>query len=386
MRVLILNYEYPPLGGGAANAMFHIVREFASRGRPAIDIVTSAPDGQAAIEQLSENIAVHKLPVRKDRIHYWTQKEIFDYSRRAGPYVRELFDRHEYDLIHAFFALPCGYIARRHRSRVPYIVSLRGSDVPGFNVRLAKVEPLLKPVFRRVLRDAAAVQANSEGLRDLALRTAESAEIEIIYNGVDCEQFRPPARLVRHGTLHLISVCRLIERKGVGDLIEALPRIKTALGDVRLTVVGEGNLESELKTQAARLGVADDIEWLGFVGHDELPELHNRADIFILPSHYEGMSNSLLEAMAAGLAVVVTDTGGTRELFRRNGRIVAAGSPDSIAEAVIELGSARAELEACATRSRKIAEDFSWTAVAGRYMETYERVSRSKEGFENGRN
>jgi len=366
--------------------MFHIVREFASRGRPAIDIVTSAPDGQAAIEQLSENIAVHKLPVRKDRIHYWTQKEIFDYSRRAGPYVRELFDRHEYDLIHAFFALPCGYIARRHRSRVPYIVSLRGSDVPGFNVRLAKVEPLLKPVFRRVLRDAAAVQANSEGLRDLALRTAESAEIEIIYNGVDCEQFRPPARLVRHGTLHLISVCRLIERKGVGDLIEALPRIKTALGDVRLTVVGEGNLESELKTQAARLGVADDIEWLGFVGHDELPELHNRADIFILPSHYEGMSNSLLEAMAAGLAVVVTDTGGTRELFRRNGRIVAAGSPDSIAEAVIELGSARAELEACATRSRKIAENFSWTAVAGRYMETYERVSRSKEGFENGRN
>ena len=385
MRVLILNYEYPPLGGGAANAMFHIVREFASRGRPAIDVVTSAPDGKAATEQLSENIAVHKLPVRKDRIHYWTQKEILDYSRRAGPYTRELLDHSEYDLIHAFFALPCGYIARKYRGRVPYMVSLRGSDVPGFNVRLAKVEPLLKPVFRRVLRDAAAVQANSEGLRDLALRTAESAEIEIIYNGVDCERFRPSPPPERTEALHLISVSRLIERKGVSDLIEALPRAKAALGNIRLTVVGEGNLESELKAQAVRLGVAEDIEWLGFIEHDELPELYNRADIFVLPSHYEGMSNSLLEAMAAGLAVVVTDTGGTRELFRHNGRIVAAGSPGSIAEAVIELGSDYRELEACATRSRKTAEKFSWIAVAGRYMETYERVSRPREGFYNGR-
>lgn len=385
MRVLILNYEYPPLGGGAANAMFHIVREFASRGGLVVDVVTSASDGTAATEQLSENVVVHKLPVRKDRIHYWTQKEILDYSRRAGPHVRELLDNREYDLIHAFFALPCGYIARRYRARVPYIVSLRGSDVPGFNTRLARIEPLLKPVFRRVLRDAAAIQANSEGLRDLALRTAEPAEIEIIYNGVDCEQFRPPTSLGRSGALRLISVCRLIERKGVGDLIEALPRVKAALGDCRLTIVGEGNLESELKAQAARLGVTEDIEWLGFVEHDKLPELYNQADIFILPSHYEGMSNSLLEAMAAGLAVVVTDTGGTRELFRNNGRIVAAGSPGSIAEAVIELGSDRAELEACATRSRKTAEEFSWTAVAGRYMETYERVSRPKEGLYDGR-
>ncbi len=381
MRALILNYEYPPLGGGAANAMFHIVREFAAGGEMAVDVVTSAADGAATTEKLSEHVEVHKLAVRKDRIHYWTQKEILDYSRKAGPYVRELLDRREYDVIHAFFALPCGYIARKFRARVPYIVSLRGSDVPGFNERLAKMEPLLKPVFRRVLRDAAAIQSNSEGLRDLALRTARSAEIEIIYNGVDCKQFRPSSRPDDTGTLHLISVCRLIARKGVGDLIEALPVIKAALGDVRLTVIGEGNLEPELKAQAQRLGVAGNVEWLGFVEHDRLPKLYDRADIFVLPSHYEGMSNSLLEAMAAGLAVVVTDTGGTRELFRRNGRIVSAGDSNSIADAVIELGCDRAELRACAVRSQKTAQEFSWPAVASRYIETYERVSRAGEGL-----
>jgi glycosyltransferase involved in cell wall biosynthesis len=241
------------------------------------------------------------------------------------------------------------------------------------------MEPVLKPIFKRVLRDAAAVQANSSGLRDLATQTSRSAEIEIIYNGVDCEQFQPAVRSGPQQPIHLISVCRLIERKGVGDLIDALPLIKEALGGVKLTVVGEGDLEAELKEQAGRLGLTDEIDWLGFVEHDRLPELYQQADIFVLPSHYEGMSNSLLESMAAGLAVVVTDTGGTGELFRENGMIVAPGQPKSIADAVIKLGRDARGLFASAARSREIAETFSWTEVARQYVETYERVLEEDE-------
>ncbi len=385
MRVLILNYEYPPLGGGAANALFHIVREFGASGFPEIDVVTSAADGIMAKEKPAANVTIHKLPVQKDQIHYWTQREIIDYSRRANKYIKQLLDQQEYSLTHAFFALPCGYIARRYRRRLPYIVSLRGSDVPGFNRRLATMEPVLKPIFKRVLRDAAAVQANSSGLRDLAIRTSRSAEIEIIYNGVDCEQFQPAVRPGPQQPIHLISVCRLIERKGVGDLIEALPLIKEALGGVKLTVVGEGDLEAELKEQAGRLGLAGEIDWLGFVEHDRLPELYQQADIFVLPSHYEGMSNSLLEAMAAGLAVVVTDTGGTRELFRENGMIVAPGQPKSIADAIIKLGRDSRGLLVSAARSRETAETFSWAEVARQYLEVYERVVGKTKGIEDGR-
>jgi glycosyltransferase involved in cell wall biosynthesis len=374
MRILILNYEYPPLGGGAANALFHVVREFAELGEPNVDVVTSAADGVFATEKLSDNVTVHKLPVRKERIHYWTQREILEYSRKAIGYSGRLRKEKDYDLCHAWFALPCGYMARRWRRKMPYIVSLRGSDVPGFNQRLAKIDPLLKPLFRQVVRAAAAVQANSEGLRTLALKTEPKAEIEIIYNGVDCNQFIPGASPNRTGEIRLISVCRLIERKGVGDLIAALPAIKARLGGVKLTLIGEGNLEEDLKRQARELLVEQDIDWLGYVEHDRLPDLYQEADIFVLPSHYEGMSNSLLEAMAGGLAVVVTDTGGTRELFDDNGRIVSAGNPESIAEAVTALGTDRDLLAACKERSRRKAEDFSWEKVAGKYIRTYERA------------
>lgn len=385
MRVLVLNYEYPPLGGGAANALFHIVREFARDGEPLVDVVTSAADGVFAIETLAETVTVHKLPVRKDQIHYWTQREILDYSIRGLRYARTLLKDHDYDLCHAFFALPCGLMARRLRGKMPYIVSLRGSDVPGFNERLAKIDPFLKPLFRRVIGGAASVQANSEGLRRLARQTSAAAEIEIIYNGVDCGQFTPAERSSGAKRLHLISVCRLIERKGVDDLIAALPRIKSRLGDVKLTVVGEGNLEADLKQQARELQVSDNIEWLGFVEHDALPELYREADIFVLPSHYEGMSNSLLEAMAGGLAVVVTDTGGTRELFHENGRIVEIGAPASIAEAVVSLGEDPEDLAACSARSRQTAEDFSWGKVAEKYMAVYERVAASGVKENHGR-
>ena len=106
MRVLVLNYEYPPLGGGAANALFHIVREFARNGEPVVDVVTSAPDGVFATERLSKNVTVHKLPVRKEQIHYWKQSEILDYSRQGLRYARHLTGERDYHLCHAFFALP----------------------------------------------------------------------------------------------------------------------------------------------------------------------------------------------------------------------------------------------------------------------------------------
>lgn len=381
MRVLVLNYEYPPLGGGAANAMFHILREFGRIGAPEIDVVTSSADGKAAVEELEKNVRIHKVPVRKERIHYWTSREIFDYYRQGRTYAGTLMREREYDLCHAFFALPCGHMASRYAGRLPYIVSLRGSDVPGFNERLSGLEPFLKHFFRGVLAKAAAVQANSAGLKDLALLTSPGTDIEVIHNGVDCGRFapRPAVRAVagQGGPLRLLAVCRLIERKGLADLIKALPRIGEVLGDIRLTVVGEGNLENELKDLSATLGVADKIDWKGATAHSDLPDIYRDADVFVLPSHFEGMSNSLLEAMASGLAVVVTDTGGTKELFSDNGRIVPAGDPDGIAKAVIALGRDRALLAACSARSREKALDFSWGRVAEKYLSVYERAVAS---------
>jgi glycosyltransferase involved in cell wall biosynthesis len=107
------------------------------------------------------------------------------------------------------------------------------------------------------------------------------------------------------------------------------------------------------------------------VAHDEIPEYLRRAALFVLPSHAEGMSNALLEGMACGLPIVVTDTGGTAELLKDNGLVVPKKNPAAIAEAIIEiLGDEKKRVE-MGEASLKIARTFSWKAMARKYMELY---------------
>lgn len=373
-RVLILNYEYPPLGGGAANALSYLLREFAALDEMDYDLVTSSPDGRFEIVELADNASIHKMAVRKANRHYWTQKEIIDYTFKASRYARRLLDGKSYALCHAFFAIPCGVMAYRMRGRLPYIVSLRGSDVPGFNSRFNWMNAALKPVFRQVLKGAAAVQANSEVLRNLAHQTSAGIQIDVIHNGVDCRQFTPMTRSFGARPLRLLSVCRLIGRKGTDDLIRALPAVKKGLGPVELTIAGEGNLKESLSALAASEGVAQDIKWLGVVDHDDLPAIYRGSDLFVLPSHFEGMSNALLEAMASGLPVVVTDTGGAIELIKGNGLVVKAGDSIALARAIIEILGSHDGGIAFGARSREIAGTFSWENVARQYLQTYRRV------------
>ncbi|MDP1809411.1 MAG: glycosyltransferase family 4 protein [Actinomycetota bacterium] len=380
-RVLILNYEYPPLGGGAANALYYLLREFAASSEIRVDLVTSSSDGRFAITELAGNVSIHKLAIRKANRHYWTQPEILDYSVRAALYARRLVDRTDYDLCHAFFAIPCGVIAYGLRGRLPYIVSLRGSDVPGFNNRFNWMNAALKPAFRRVLKSASAVQANSEGLMKLAHLTSSDTPIDIIHNGVDCRQFSPAEHRnpvgrskLENAAARLISVSRLIGRKGIDDLIRALPAIKESLGPVELTVVGEGNLKDSLSALAESEGVGRDVTWLGAVDHDGLPDIYRRSDLFVLPSHFEGMSNALLEAMASGLPVVVTATGGTDELIDGNGLIVSAGDSGALGRAIIDILGDDDKRRAYGAGSREIASRFSWGNVARQYLKTYEQV------------
>lgn len=329
VKVLMLNYEYPPLGGGGSNACKYILKEFAKKDLT-VDLVTSSPSGTFETEKIGDTVSIYKLPVNKKNIHYWTQREIMTYSLRAHKFIKELLKENDYDLCHAFFGIPCGAIAYQFRKKMPYIVSLRGSDVPGFNKRFGIQYVFLTPIIKRVWKNAGAVVANSEGLRELALESSPDQEIGVIHNGIDISEFEPS--FGTHDVLKVLCVSRLIERKGVRFLIEAIGRLKNER--VELTLIGDGNCEEELKELANGLGVSDRVMFKGYVNHDSIGEIYRNSDLFVLPSQNEGMSNALLEAMASGLPVIVTDTGGTSELLDGNGVVVPMGDSDAIAQGV----------------------------------------------------
>ena len=373
MRILFVNYEYPPIGGGGANANKYLFREFAGFDDLQIDFVTSGLSDVLEIKDIYPNIKGYFLPVKKKELHFWKEAEVIRFLWQARKQCKKLLRNNKYDLCHCFFGFPSGLLGLLNRKKVPYIISLRGSDVPGFNVRFQAHYIILTPLFRQIWKKSKAVIANSNGLRELALQSAPKQQIEIIPNGVDTNEFCPPIRK-NNNTFNVLCVSRLIERKGIHFLLDAWKKFIEKNQNSKLFIVGEGNMENELRTQAEKLKINSSVEFTGRLEHEKTVEMYKNADIFVLPSMNEGMSNTILEAMACGLPIVSTGVGGSDELFSDNAIIVPEQNSETITKALFKLAEDDKLREKMGAVSRANAEKMSWKSVAISYYECYKKM------------
>lgn len=364
-RVLVLNYEFPPLGGGAGNATYYILKEFSEFPDLELDLVTSSID-KFKIEQFAPNIRIHYLDINKNgNLHYQSIKDLLTYSWKSYKYCKKLKKKEKFDLIHAFFGIPCGFIAMK--LDIPYIVSLRGSDVPFYNKRFYWLDKLVfKRLSRKIWSRAKRVVVNSQKLKELANASIPMQEIEIITNGIDINEFTPKNHIVNEKNIKLVSTGRLIERKGYKYLIEAIAE----MNNITLTLVGDGNLKDSLQELAKKINA--NVVFADKKGHTEIVNILQDSDIFILPSLNEGMSNSILEAMATGLPIITTDTGGSKELVDDNGLIIEKESSTSLKEAIEKLTNNHELIYNMGNNSRDRAKAMSWAKVAGEYKDIYE--------------
>lgn len=366
MRVLILNYEYPPLGGGAANATKYILREFSKYDNLEIDLITSSTQG-FKIER-DKNITIHYLDIGKNskKLHGQSSKDLLVYSLKSYFYSKKLLKKKNFDLCHAFFGIPCGFIAKQ--LHIPYIVSLRGSDVPFYSKKYRLLDKLFfKRLSKNIWENAEFVIANSKGLKDFALNSYSKKKIYVIYNGIDTKEFMFKKRYNTKKKLQILCVGRLIERKGYSYLIEA---IKPISDFVSVTFIGGGDLSNTLKYQSRNL----DVTFLGIIEHDKIAKIYSKYDIFVLPSFNEGMSNTVLEAMASGLGLIVTNTGGSAELVKKNGFIIEPGNSKEITRKLKKYINNKKLLEQHAEMSRKHAKNFSWEKVSKQYFNFYKKI------------
>ena len=225
MRILILNPEYPPIGGGASNASAYIARHLVALGAEVTLLTARFSDLPHEEEQAGVRIirapAIRKAEDRSGALEQltfvvgglWTA---FGLMRTWKP-----------DAILAFFGVPSGMIARplRFFFAIPYVVSLRGGDVPGFRpYDFAVYHKLIGPVVRLIWRQAADVVANSEGLRQLGAAFDNKAPIQIIPNGVDGEQY--PLRDGEWQPPRLLAVGRVVYQKGIDVTLQALGQLQ----------------------------------------------------------------------------------------------------------------------------------------------------------------
>jgi sugar transferase (PEP-CTERM/EpsH1 system associated) len=294
--------------------------------------------------------------------------------------LARLFRAWRVDIVHTRNAEPFFYgLLAARLARVPVVIhSEHGRTFPE--------KPLRARIQRWMLSNVNAAFAVSQRLKEDLVRElgVSPGRFEVLYNGVDLDRFgspstaadsRPAGRDVVIG-----SVGRLVPVKNYSLLLQAMARLPAGPAS-RLVLVGDGPERSLLENLAAALGLRDRVQ---FAGHrEDVPGALQEMDIFVLPSTSEGMSNTLLEAMAGGVTAVASDVGGNSEIIENevSGLLFPSGD---IARAAGQLGrligdSALRERLARAAAAR-VRGEFSIDAMLQRYTKLYTRVWSEANG------
>ncbi len=384
MKILIITHEYPPVGGGGANACLNLTREYAAMGHE-VTVVTVWFSGLPE-EERHENVHIIRLKARRKHIEHCNFPEMLDYLWKAMIRASALQKRERFDICQAFFAIPAGPVAcyLKLRYGLPYLIRFGGGDIPGFQERFRLLYKALGPFEAFIWKQADALIANSRGLKKLALDFYDKKEIRIITNGVDTSHFHPSYKKGSKGGaagIELLFVSRLIERKGLQYILPMLPELqREAKKPLHLTVVGDGPYRRELEKIAADMALGSCVTFVGQKKKEELPAYYQAADIFILPSRKEGMPNVVLEAMASGLPIVMTPCEGSEELIGDNGY---AAPVEQFQEKLLALCVQDEERRRMGEASLRLVEErFQWKGIAGQYTAVMEAIlkKRADEG------
>ncbi|GAX60365.1 glycosyl transferase family protein [Candidatus Scalindua japonica] len=260
----------------------------------------------------------------------------------------------------------------KKRFSLPYVISLRGGDVPGFFVQKLRFYHLLtKPVIKSVWKEAEHVIANSYRLYELAKQTEPYKTISVIPNGVDTDKYKPICgKHTEISKIRILTVGRLSVQKGLSNLLKACYILNQngLQGKFTLDILGDGPSRRMLEKLSRNLHLQNAVCFTGWISRKQISIRYNTADIFVLTSLDEGMSNALLEAMASGLPVVASNLAGDNFLINEeNALIVPVNNKESLSNALKQLitdDDLRKKME---LNSRATAKRFSWAENARAY-------------------
>ena len=376
----MLNYEFPPLGAGGATSSFNLARNVVRLGHQ-VDVVTMGFDRVPA-RQMLDGVRVYRVPGVRSRKEVCHTHEMLTYVVSGAVQALMLTLRRSYDVCNTHFIFPSGPISfgLKRLGGPPYVLSARGSDVPGHNPSRFRLDHnLLRPVWRRLVRDADAVVAVSNDLKSRIQANAPGVPVTVIPNG--CSPIGPEddglggsEAISQNGSMRVLMVTRLHEFKGVQYMLAAADRVGI---DLEIDIVGDGPYRKVLEAQAGQL--SKPVRFWGWMDRStpQFRELYRRSAIFVFPSEREGSPAVLQEAMSAGLAVIAADSAGSPEVVGDAGLLVNPKDPKGIADALLRLASNPELARDLGRRAReRVRRDFDWTVLAGRYVELYARVAR----------
>ena len=310
----------------------------------------------------------------------------FAFGERA---LRRQIRNRGLDLVHAHWLLPNGFIASRACAAlgIPFAVTLHGSDI-----FMAERNLLFRRMASKALAAAAHVTSCSADLRDRLLDlggTQHGNKVHLVANGTNLVEGVTPSADVRSGlgvgtsTRLLVGVGRMVDKKGFRFLLEGLPRVLESIPDLHLVLGGGGPLQTPLEALARDLGIADRVSFPGVLSHPEVLDLIAASDVFVMPSvrdpkgNIDGLPIVVLEAMAAGKAVVATDIAGMplAVVPGQTGELVPEQNPRALSDALIRvLDSPQEALRLGSAGRDRVRQELNWDAIAETHDRLYQKA------------
>lgn len=380
MRILMFNHEFPPIGGGSGWVSYFFGKHFVEAGHD-VYLITSQFQSLPEHEDV-EGIHVHRVPTLRSNKDVCAVHEMLTYAISSGLHGLGSVSRLKPDIVQIFSGIPAGgsgYVLKKVYG-LPYVVFLSGRDVPSSNPDppyYRWIYGLLRPVIRGIWKAAGAVVACSDGLREMASQTAPELPFKVIPDGLDLNRFSPVLRASAPTCVRILTIGRLIPRKGFQLLIQALPHvIDEAAVDFEIEIVGDGPCRGTLEALAKELEVDSRIRFAGSVSYSELPQKYREADIFVLCSLAEGMPLVVLEAMGTGLPIVASRVQGIEDLVRTgvNGALFPPNDVGGLVKCLVQLindGESRVRM---GRSSIDFVQKYDWKNLASSYLAIYERI------------
>jgi glycosyltransferase involved in cell wall biosynthesis len=370
VKILTLNHEFPPVGGGASRVTFELCKALAQQGHR-VDVVTMHYGDLPKFERV-EGIDIYRTWAVRKRPDIGRLHELATYLPGALRTATRLARQNRYDIIHCHFMVPGAPLAWlvSRRTGIPFIVTCHGTDVPGHNPERFKLaHKLILPAWR-FLAKRSLIVVPSEYLKKLIIANCPSANVIVIPNGIDSDMFSREPKEKR-----ILIAGRIVQSKGLQYAIEALAGLPP---EWKIDIVGDGIYLGELKSLVARLGVP--VTFHGWLDRSDarLVSLFEKSSIFVFPSEAENFPTVLLEAMSAGMAIITSNVGGCPEVVGDSAILVPPRDPAAIRAAILQLMETPALMEKLSAAAVQRAGGFSWQSITDRYVAFYRQAVEGK--------
>ncbi|MFV0337637.1 MAG: glycosyltransferase family 4 protein [Chthoniobacterales bacterium] len=374
MKILVLCYEYPPVGGGGGRVAKQIAEGLVKRGHD-VKILTG---GISSLEkrELQNGIEIHRVTAFRRTMDTCSVPEMGLWLLFSASKALRLIRAWRPDVLHVHFAVPTGALALflHTFTRTPYLLTTHLGDVPGgVPEQTDKLFRWVKPFTIPIWKKAAAISAVSSHVAKLGA-AAYGVKPHILLNGISFDEKNPARRRESTKELRVLFVGRLSTQKNPLLAIEAIAKTQ----NTRLDMIGDGPLRKDAEAHVEKLDLQDRIHFHGWQSAESVQGFLQQSDVFLLTSLHEGLPVAALEALAVGLPLVSTDIPGIWDVIEneKNGFLRQA-TPEALAEALQQLENNAALRKKFSQASLERREHFQLEKIIQGYESVLEKITLS---------